>query len=165
MPSAFATSTHTRYRGYCLCICTCLSLLLAHSAAAVTHAYRSTGEHGEVLFSDIPSSTAEVVPLQESTHTTPSASSAQQVALMLAVADELAAARRTREQAREERRRRAAEAQRAAHQQRHRELQELYEPRYFYPFFPGHNHGGYLPAPPPAEAHERPTKSFKFELK
>lgn len=151
-------------------ICLCLALMLPMEAGAVNYAYRSTGEYGEVVFSDIPGGATAVITLTQST--SPAPSSADQVQSMLQVADELAAARMLREQAREERRKRAAQVERATEQARHEELlqrqwtrHDRYPAHYYHPLFPGYAHDRHPPSNTPVESPTGPAKSFRFELK
>lgn len=85
------------------------------AAAEERAVYRSTGEHGEVVFSDVAAADAERVVVETSAPVDdPLAELDRRIEQTLIVADSLEASRLAREQARAEARARAAEARAAA---------------------------------------------------
>ena len=119
------------------------------------YAYLTEGETGEPVFSDIPSESAQRIPLAE--YDQPSVSSAEQIEQMLRVADELAIAREAREAARADRR--AAAAERLPPETIYIEERDY---SYGYPYYPYYPHP-HPPISPDPEPPSRPTKTIRFE--
>lgn len=135
-------------------ICSLLLCIGPSPGYGETYAYLSEGETGEPVFSDIPSESAQRIPLAE--YNQPSVSSAEQIEQMLRVADELAIAREAREAQRADRR--AAAAERLPPETIYIEERDY---SYGYPYFPY----PYPPVHPDPAPPERPTQSFRFEPK
>lgn len=140
---------------------------LGCGAALAQEIYVSTGEHGEVSFSDVAGPGAEPVTLAAPAPSAePEAELEQRIRQTLAVADALEASRLAREQARAEARAAGAAARAAVTDRQAAETDDDRYSPYPYLFVPRHRpppHGGPGGEPPPEPAPEDTVHASPFE--